>query len=442
LLHPTALSLAQAQADPPDYVYLTWARDDTAQSINVSWKTDENYVGEVRYDTEPGAGDPEEYEMVAKGTGGITTRNFTGYIHHVELTGLEPDTVYYFIAGHPERGWSEERAFRTAPAERSSFRFVVGGDSRWDARFTHPDWPRARDTISKLMAQYSPSFAVFLGDFLWSGEDQTGPDTWDNWLRAMYEYWVTPEGLMIPIIPTIGNHEIVYPQPTDYDPQSHAMNYYALFNLPGNERWYSLSWGPDFKLIVLDSEILSVKSEAWKEQMDWLDEELAASGDYLWKAAAFHRDFVSARGIKFPQSHEWGLLFDIYNVDFVFMGHFHTYERSHPLNIPLSPNKPVSPENGTVYLVSGGWGAPLYTRTPEWTSAQGPVAQYHFVLFDVHENGTLRMQAIDIDENVFDELVLQKAAPAKAVQLPTVVIAGGILAACALGAVALYLRRK
>ncbi|MDI6820518.1 MAG: fibronectin type III domain-containing protein [Candidatus Hodarchaeaceae archaeon] len=129
-----AFSVRAEELDPPAYVYLTWARDDTAHSINVSWRTMERgYLGEVRYDTEPRGGNPQLYRFRAVGGTNVTPvtyQGLRGYVHHVELIGLEPDTVYYFIAGHSSYGWSEERAFRTGPAERASFRFVEGSDSQ------------------------------------------------------------------------------------------------------------------------------------------------------------------------------------------------------------------------------------------------------------------------------------------------------------------------
>ena len=433
------LAFGAQNSDPPAYVYLTWARDDTAHSINVSWRTDENYIGQVRYDTKSRAGDPNAYYKRVEGAGGVTTDKFDGYIHHVELTGLDPDTIYYFICGHPDHGWSEEGAFQTGPANGTSFRFVVGGDSRWDAR-GHPDWPRSRDNISRLMAQYNPSFVIFTGDFLWNGERQEGPDTWDNWFKAMHEHWVTPQGLMIPIIPVIGNHEMVYPQPTDYDPKSHATNYYELFNLPGNERWCALSWGPDLRIIVLDSEVLDPGKLTWHEQVDWLGEELTVSKDYLWKVVTFHRDMISARSQIQYMIDDWASLFDLYHVDLVMMGHFHVYERSHPLNWTSAPGENVAPENGIVYVVSGGWGAPLYSSGPKWFTARGPISKYNFVVVDVFENGTLHLRAIDMNGEVIDEFSISKEVPAPEAGLSIAAIVVSIVVVVCAG-VAFYLLR-
>jgi hypothetical protein len=405
---------------PPDYVYLTWATSDTAHTINVSWHANENYVGEVRYDDKPHGGDPDAYSYIAVGTGGVTTPEFTGYIHHVELTDLKPNTTYYFISGHPNYGWSSERSFRTAPDGGVSFRFVMGADSRDDNRYDYPQWPSARDSISARMAQYDPSFVIFVGDFLWSSENPPPPgsyaenDTWDNWFRAADLYWRTTDGRMIPLIPVIGNHEIVYPEPSDYDPATDATNYYTVFSLPENERWYALSWGPDLRIIALDGEVLDESSATWQRQLNWLEGELQRSENYLWKVVAFHRPIVSS-GWDGWNWHgrlgDWGYLFTKYGVDVVLQAHIHWYERSYPIDSDPPPGEIAPPGEGVIYLVSGGWGGPLSYGSPENYTAYGPESKYHFVLIDVLENGTLHVQAIDQQGNVFDEFSLYKGIP-------------------------------
>ena len=405
-----APSVSSTPGDPPDYIYLTWATPDTAHTINVSWRTDENYVGEVRYDNESHGGVPGAYSYNKNGTGGVTTDNLAGYFHHVELTGLEPDTIYYFICGR-ENNWSDERSFRTAPDNRKNFKFAAGGDSRADGRYEFADWPEARDNVSDLMAHYNPSFALFIGDFLWRGDDPGKDnydenDTWDNWLGATDIYWNTTDNRMIPLIPVIGNHELYppYPQPTegDYYPD-HGYNYYTVFNLPGNERWYALDWGPDLRIIVLDSEVLDEGSVTWQEQLEWLESELENSENYLLKVAAFHRPIVSSGSWWYSRLENWGYLFTKYGVDVVFQGHIHYYDRSYPIDSDPPPGEIAPPGEGVIYVVSGGWGAPLSYGGPQPYTAYGPESEYHFTLVDVFKNGTLHSQAIDQYGTVFDE---------------------------------------
>jgi hypothetical protein len=393
----TTPASAQA-ADPPEGIHLTWRSNDTAHTITITWKTVMENAGDVvRYGTEPGG-----YVSTVVGSR-HTYSGAGGYIHDVELTGLSPDTTYYFVCGGENGGWSDERSFRTAPDQRTSFRFVAGGDSRPGAS----DYPSGRDSISRTMAQFNPSFVLFTGDFAYSWNDQAG---WDNWFAAVQEYWVDNDGLTIPIIPCIGNHEVYYPQPSDYDPETQATNYYGQFSLPSNERWYSLDWGPDLHIIVLDSEIRSV-SDAFNEQLSWLENDLAAHASCLWKIAIFHRPAFTA-GHYESDSLVQGYfvpLFDEYHVDLAFSAHDHGYQRTYPINYNVSKNTPMSsPKDGTVYIVSAGWGAPLYPKENRWWSAYFQ-STYNFCVLDILENGTLRLQAVGTDGETFDEYYIYKS---------------------------------
>jgi len=415
LAEANIVSPVSAQAsDPPIHIHLTWSLNDTAYTITVTWKTTTENAGDtVRYGVKSG-----EYGPPVTG-GHHTYLGAGGYIHDVELTELSPDTTYSFICGGENGGWSEERSFRTAPDRRTSFRFVAGGDSR-----SGGDWPRWRDNISRTMAEFNPSFVLFTGDFVMSGGDQ---GEWDNWFAAAQEYWVDNDGLTIPIIPAIGNHEGM------------ATNYFEQFSLPGNEQWFSIDWGPDLHIIALNSEV----SKAG-EQLDWLKSDLAEHENYLWKVAIFHSPAFSGgrHGSNWEIQKYWVPLFDNYHVDLVFTGHDHIYERTHPVNYTISENTPMpSPENGTIYIVSGGWGAPLYSGTPGWWTAYGPEGKYNFVVLDIFDNGTLHLQAIGTDGKTFDEYYIHKEVPVpeEGLSIVTIVIVSIVVIACA--GVAFYLLR-
>lgn len=414
------LPSAQSQAsDPPTAIHLTWGEDDTAHTIAITWKTSDAETGDlVLYDTQSRGGDPELYEYSTTGSH-HTYAGARGSIHDVELTGLSPNTIYYFICGGENGGWSDERSFRTAPDRRVSFRFVEGNDSQHKLGSRVED----RDAISQLMAQYNPSFVLFPGDIVdvWDRQAE-----WDNLLASVSMYWVDNNGLTIPIIPAVGNHEVR--SPGDYDPENDATNYYQQFNLPGNEQWYALSWGPDLRIIVLDTEAQGENS--WPEQLAWLENELIASENYLWKIVIFHRDMVSYRS--WPSQSAWkndlAFLFDKYRVDLVMQGHAQVYERSYPLDWTRAPEEIMPLGEGVVYIVGGAWGGGLYQGEPTWFSARGPLSKYCFQVIDLYENGMLHLRAIDIDGNVFDEYVLQKEV-SKAAELPIVEISAVIVVA-------------
>jgi len=366
-------------SDSPENIHLTW-EDDTSTTITVTWQTSFGISGDsVLFDVVSRGGESTLYSYSASGTNHSYSGS-SGYIHDVKLTGLTPDTVYYFVCGGDMGGWSDERGFRTAPSVSSHVRFVVGGDSR-------TDWVE-RDKISQAMAEFNPAFAINFGDLV---NDGTIQSDWNSWFTDVHENWIGENGLIIPVIPVLGNHEY---------PNDASTKYFEQFALPGNERWYSYDWGPDIHITCLDC-----YSSPSGEQLAWLENDLATHANYLWKFVMFHEPtFVSGTHDPWePGLIYWVPLFDEYHVNIVFNGHEHNYQRSYPLNWIESQAETQAYSNGTVYIVSGGWGAPLYSPTPIWYMAHQSES-YHFCLIDIYKNGTLHLQAKDNLGITFDEM--------------------------------------
>lgn len=409
--------------DPPRGIHLTWRQNDTSHTILITWKTTyENSGDVVLYDTESRGGENSLY-MHSESGSHQTYEGLGGYIHDVELTGLSPDTTYYFICGGENGGYSEERSFRTAPTISTSFTFVAGGDSQSGAG----DWPWGRNTISQLMAEFNPSFVLRTGDLVNFGVDQS---EWDNFFEDIDEHWVGTNGLTIPIIPALGNHEHYN---YEYEEEENALpKYFGQFSLPGNEQWYSLDWGPDLHIIVLNSE------DIWNlEQREWLENDLAANASKKWKVAIFHRPPFTAGYSETQIRMAWVPLFDNYNVNLVFSGHHHIYQRTYPINYTKSEEASVSPWEGTTYIVTGGWGAHLadYSLDQWWTaSAKGT---YHFILVNVSEDD-LQIKAINMNGDAFDEYYI----PAEAQSSQMLLIVAVAAAAIAIAIVAIFIVRR
>jgi len=376
-------------SDPPIEIHLTWNQNDTASTIVVTWKTTTDNAGDiVRYDTKSGSGDPSQY-LSGKTGSNHTFSGAGGYIHDVELTDLSPNKTYYFICGGDNGGWSDERKFQTGPDHRTSITFVAGGDSRAN--------PSARDAVSRAMAKFNPSFVLYSGDAVDTGTNQA---LWGGWFTAMDNIWITENGgLTIPIIPVLGNHEGM------------ATNYFEQYFLPGNEQWFSLDWGPDLHIIALNN-----YNSLSGEQLDWLKSDLAEHENCLWKVVLFHSPPFSSgmeHGSDASVRRYWVPVFDNYHVDLVISGHDHDYERTYPINYSISKeNYQPSPENGTVYIVSGGWGAPLYGVGSNWWTAYSQ-SVFDFVVVNISDNGALHLQAVGTDGKTFDEYSIYKNIPAQ-----------------------------
>lgn len=200
---------------------------------------------------------------------------------------------------------------------------------------------------------------------------------------------------MIPVIPAVGNHEVS----GDYEEnKSDSKYYYEQFALPGNERWYSLDWGSELHIVVLDSEVHP--SELSEDQYEWLVNDLASHKDFRWNILVFHRPPFSKgehHGPYLPVREAWSSLFGNYGVDIVINGHSHNYQRTEPIVYSEEEGAKVagSGENGTVYLVSGGWGAPIYS-VGEGDLTAKVAKKNNFLLFELAaDENKLTMNAID-----------------------------------------------
>ncbi|MGQ9722039.1 MAG: metallophosphoesterase [Candidatus Jordarchaeum sp.] len=329
--------------------------------------------------SKPLGGNPSLYTYSASGFN-YTYAGASGYIHEVELTNLTPDTRYYFICGGPGN-YSAERSFRTAPNSTSEFKFVAGGDSRSD--------PASRTLVSQAMSHFNPSFVMHSGDMVENGWSQS---QWDSWFSDVNDNWIGDNGLTIPIIPCLGNHE------------KNATNYYEQFALPENEQWYYLDWGPNLRIIVLNSE---ARDQIATDQADWLNTTLSSTPENTWKIVIFHRN-VYYSGYHYNDTDiidNWVPIFDQYHVDIVIQGHTHHYHRTKPM---YNNSIASSYQEGTMYLTSGGWGVPTHDYTPQLYSDYGNET-HHFVLINVFTNGTLHLEATDINGYVFDHVWLNKS---------------------------------
>jgi predicted phosphodiesterase len=365
--------------DLPKHIHLTF-QNSPSSTITVTWQTDASTTGDVvLYDLISRGGDSSLYQNQEIGST-HTYDGASGFIHDVELTGLVPDSIYFFICGGPEN-YSEERSFKTAPNILSDFKFVVGGDSR--------SFPDDRTVVSQAMSPTNPSFVLHNGDMVVSGEFQS---YWDTWFTDVNDNWVGDNGLTIPIIPSLGNHE------------NNSTNYYEQFALPNNEQWYYYDWGPSLRIIVLNSE--SFLSQITVDQVNWLEKVLDTTPWYMWKIVVFHRNVYYSGGHQNATDiiQSWVPVFDKYHVDIVFQGHSHLYHRTKPMKNNTSVS---SHDEGTMYVTSAGWGAPSYTFFEQSYSASGNNT-LHFTLINVYKNGTLHLEAKDVTGYTFDEVRLNK----------------------------------
>lgn len=117
-----------------------------------------------------------------------------GYMHVVTLTGLQPDTRYYFTVGaNATRRFDKVCSTKTAPERGTAFRIFTISDIHGNAR---NNWSNMQDFICSLNCDIS----LMNGDFVSSkGNDRN----WNN-------YFFTPGApflSQVPLMSSSGNHE-------------------------------------------------------------------------------------------------------------------------------------------------------------------------------------------------------------------------------------------
>ncbi|MHA1910452.1 MAG: metallophosphoesterase [Candidatus Kariarchaeaceae archaeon] len=358
----TALTL---QAGEITQVRLTWD-DDPKTTIVVMFQSASAGIGTCEYGETAALGDVE-------------TLSEEKTLHEIKITGLTPDTSYYYKVG-VGTSWSEIYQFKTAPdSVDTTINFLAWGDSRGESTESRTN----RKAIADFAAEFNPEFQIHTGDMVTEGKDM---GHWD----AFFED-VEAVNAIAPVMAAVGNHET---------PQL-SLNYENLYALPANEYYYSLDYGP-VHVTILNTEALHISDlygDFLRDQRDWLIQDLATTHQ-PWKVVVFHRPFYTTGSHYADDSllvHRELLepIFKQYEVDLVFSGHDHMYERSYKDEIN--------------YITTGGAGAPVYMPSPnaDTTYSVKQVSENHIIMVEASAT-SLRLDAYFINGSIFDTFTLDK----------------------------------
>jgi hypothetical protein len=200
-----------------------------------------------------------------------------------------------------------------APIGKDSVKFLVIGDSGTGDRGQY-------DTAAQMWAAHAVfpyEFAIMLGDNLYGSER---PQDFMTKFERPYKPMLDAN---IPFYASLGNHD---------DPNQ---RFYKNFGM-GGKRFYTYT-KKDVRFFALDSNYMD------KDQQRWLEDELSKSTS-KWKIAYFHHPLYSsgaAHGSEVDLRAIIEPLFIKYNLQVVFAGHEHFYER-------------IKPQKGIYYFTAGG----------------------------------------------------------------------------------------
>lgn len=300
--------------------------------------------------------------------------------HEFEITGLNPDSVYYYSVGTSTTtlaGADADHFFRTFPnpgGERPTRVWILGDSGTADS-----------NAESVRDAYYNFTGAAPTDLWLMLGDNAYGGGSFEEYQKAVFEMY--PAMLrQSPLYSTRGNHE------------NSASVYYGQFTFPtageagglasGSEAYYSFDYA-NIHFVCLDSDQSDRRTNG--PMLTWLEADLAST-DQDWIVAFWHHppytkgthdsdDPLDSSGRMMDMRENALPILEDYGVDLVLSGHSHSYERSYLIdghygtsdtfdtNTMLinggngregSPTGEYSklngPHQGTVYVVAGSSG--------------------------------------------------------------------------------------
>ena len=410
----------------------------TTNSIIVRWRTLEGTTSRVRFG--PAAND---LRFSVQDTDPVTE-------HEMHLTGLSPDTEYYYSVGVMAEGVAggPDYFFRTAPMHTRPMRVWAIGDCGTGTAAARAVFDRylelSRDRYTDV--------------WLMLGDNAYGVGTDQEYQVGVFNQY--PELLrQTAVWSTMGNHETYSVEPNG----QHA--YYNIFNHPtagqaggepsGTEHYYSFNYA-NTHFVCLDSE--ESGRQPGNPMLTWLEEDLAGN-TREWLIVFWHSPpYTKGSHDSDNPFDNFGNMTDMrsqivpilesYGADLVLCGHSHNYERSYLMNghygfsgsltpemvldsgtgspldsgAYLKPHGPV-PNQGTVYIVAGSAGFATF-QTGRHPIMQRALLRMGSLVLDIDGprlDGRFLRETGAID----DAFTLLKGAPAEPVRLLKVQFTNG-----------------
>jgi predicted phosphodiesterase len=379
----------------------------SADSVTISWEAETPGAGRIEYGLRPAyeaSGTLPEVVVVP------VPEEDADDTCHVTLVDLEPGTDYVYrvvLEDGEEETSSDVGFFCTAPEPGEPVSFAVLADTQWQSEGTN----RLELVGDAIASDPTPfDFVLHAGDVV----ESPASNYWDHWFDSFDDML-----LRAPFIPVLGNHE-----------KNHR-SYYETFSLPpgegkNDEQWWALHWG-DVVIVGLDTNVK--RADQYLAQQEWARTHL--SGPEPHKFVIFHHPVFSSdayHGDGYGYDVIYHPIFVEAEVDVVFNGHAHNYERIE--------------RDGVTYLVVGGGGAiprPLAERRTEGSVVAVEGHHFYARVRTAGERITIDVVSVAVDANgsvtpTPDRILDSFALPAEPRDriLSLWVIVGGAIAGAAL----------
>lgn len=316
----------------PAFAALTrgpYLQDSTTSSIVIRWRTSATENSRVIYGTNP-------VSLNLTNNDATSTTN-----HIVTLTGLQPDTKYFYSVGSSSVGLAGPSSnhfclTHPLPGTTKPLRIWVIGDAGTA--------PYGAAQAANQMAVRN-AFETYNGTNILHAWLQLGDNAYPNGLDGEYQIGVfdiyTNELRNAVTWPTLGNHDTQQTNFTFVD----TYPYFEIFTLPtageaggvrsDTEHWYSFDLGM-VHFICLDS--MTADRATNGAMLTWLRSDLAVTTN-RWLVAFWHHPPYTAGSHNSDTEAQLGSvrtnflpILEAGGVDLVLCGHSHSYERSYLMN--------------------------------------------------------------------------------------------------------------
>lgn len=271
--------VSDKDVDPSQLPYtlfkVPYSMSPTTTSVRILWQTEDTIsLGKVRYGLSP---DDLSQSFISRGGWNVEGE---GYVHVVELTGLQPFTRYYYAVGDGTREDTIISSCKTAPEKNTAFRMFLLSDIHENSC---SNWANEQTYITQTL---NPDFAMFIGDFVNNG-----------WNRAWNTSFFDPGKPFLKQVTfsgAIGNHETYLADGTHDEGFTNYHTYYDYFSSfshgesegavidPRGEAYFTFNYG-DAQIICLnlnnntDAVYDSPSFAVGSKQYNWLDQQLKNS---------------------------------------------------------------------------------------------------------------------------------------------------------------------
>lgn len=282
------------------------------------------------------------------------------YVHSAVLTGLEPNTTYYFEIYYNKK-MQRNGTYLTLPSHKMERHLLIaaGGDAGTKLH--------SHKMTAALGEHHSPDAILVGGDLAYDNGIPACYYSLDLFL-GMFEKLNEKFGRVIPLFFSVGNHDLgfnafqdakidisknlyytYFPQQTKSSdrtkvPEIHKRTSYYYHTL-GNTVHLSLDSGYMVKYDGIQEHFIKNISETY------IDHVKMANYHVPMHPACFPNSNEDRRVMTEPAKY-WAPLFEKYKFASVFENHVHLYKKTFPI-----ANGKVQPEGkGVVYFGDGNWG--------------------------------------------------------------------------------------